>query len=98
MAVKAALSRCAVEEYPVNLSMLFQEGREIICYSASGVDGGVEAAGPMTFGEYIPQRDTSVGQSLQALPVGKFRTGAEQFAHDGPEGIARMGIVLTGVQ
>jgi len=63
--------------------------------SAAEVDRSVEAARPARLGDHIPQRDAAVTQRGNAPAVGQFAAGADQIAHQVPEQVARVRVVLA---
>src|SRR5690606_35795858 len=58
----------------------------------------VEAAGPFATGQYVPQRDSCGRQAIATLEVGQRGIRADQFAHERPEAVLRMRVVLVRLQ
>ena len=57
---------------------------------------GQVLAGALAAADDVPQRDAGGGETLEALRVGELRPGAEERAHDRPEGVARVRVILRG--
>lgn len=57
-------------------------------------DRGVEAARPVRRRADVPKGDPVPHKALHALLVGQLRARAKESAHDFPERILRLGIVL----
>ena len=77
---------------PATMNLVAETGGEVVGHSAVELDGRVEAAGPHRAVQHIPERDTFVSELLAPRRI--VTLDAENFAHDAPEGILRMGIVL----
>ena len=84
----------AVEKNLCNVRVCVIKRREIIHHQGGWIDVCVEAAGARTRCQHIPHRNTGRLQYRNPGSVSQFRLGTEQIAHDHPEGIARMRIIL----
>ncbi|MNL47738.1 hypothetical protein D3C87_1705410 [compost metagenome] len=61
--------------------------------------GGVQTAGSLRRGDDVPQPDAMRPQAIQPLLIGQGgQTLAQQAADQGPEAVARMGVVLGRLQ
>jgi hypothetical protein len=61
-------------------------------------DSGVEATRPLRSGADVPKGDPVPHKALHAFLVGQLRTRAKESAHDFPERILRLGIVLLPLE
>ena len=86
----------AVEANSLDIFMIFNEFPEIVRRCRVRPDIGIHAAGTNRTGEHIPDRDALVNQLRAARCIVALNT--EQFAHDFPERVLRVRVVLDGFE
>ena len=94
MAAEGRFGRAAVEEHMPDLRAGAEQAGEIIGLDAVAIDRAIQAARAAAARDHVPQRHSGIVEPRQAFLVGQLESGAEQPAHDGPERVARMGVVL----
>lgn len=82
----------AVEVHARDVGMLREEGGEVVCFFVLNV--AVQAAFAFAGVQHIPQRDAAVLQALQSFGIGQRGMRTDEVAHDLPEGIVRVGVIL----
>lgn len=88
----------AVEANATQIAALLEQFGEIIQRQILLTYAAVQTAIALTLLDNIPQGYTSPVQSLQSFGISQIRSGTAQAAHDRPERIARVGIILRCLQ
>src|SRR5687767_3178792 len=88
----------AVEEDSPDLRMPAKEVAKVIGLGRHMHDRAVETAGPLRAGQHVPQRNAIAREQLRALRVGQACLRLEDFRHQLPEGVLRMGVVLLHLE
>ncbi|MFO1425420.1 MAG: hypothetical protein U1F11_00290 [Steroidobacteraceae bacterium] len=84
-----------VEADALDARMRGEEGREIVDLDAAALDRTVEAAGAHGRCAHVPERDARGLQAQGALRIFERGLEAEQRAHDPPERVLRLRVVLV---
>jgi len=88
----------AIERDGMHAGVAQQQAADVMRPRRGGLDRRIGTARPRGFGEHIPDADPGGFERAHTLAVGQRGSGAEQRAHDRPEQVARMGVVLAGAQ
>jgi hypothetical protein len=75
--------------------MLAEKALEVVGHDGLQVDRGIETAGTHRFLAHVPQRNPTRAQSIGPLSIGNAGSRNEEFAHDAPEGVVRLRVILT---
>ena len=89
------MGRAAIDADVGDAGMLAEEPLEVIGDDRLEVDRGIETAGTHRRLAHVPQRDTARAQALGPLVVGNAGPGTEQLAHDPPEGVLGLRVILV---
>ena len=76
--------------------MRVKEALKIVCERCFPPYVGIEASAPNGCAQYLPKCEFAFMQKQTSLGV--VPGNAEEFLHDAPESILRVGIVLAGRQ
>ena len=82
----------AVAAYRANAGKAFQQRGDVI--GPFPGDVLVQASGPDAGGHHVPQPHAPAVEQAQAFLIRQGEVEPQQFAHDFPERIARMGVIL----
>jgi len=86
----------AVERDEMHSMVTQQQGTDVMRPRRGGVDRRIRTAAARGLGQHVPHAHPGGFERARALRVRQGRWCAEQRAHDRPEQIARMGVVLAG--
>lgn len=76
--------------------MLRKKGGEVIGFAVA--DGGIQRACALAGGEHVPQRAAAREQRSTTFRIGQLGGKTHDFGNDGPKEVARVGVVLSGLQ
>lgn len=98
VALKKHRCRCAIQSNDVDARMLgAQCGNRIDAHRALR-NPRIQTAGTFAFGNHIPKRHAGIGQTSQALAIGRLRRHMKQGLHQRPKSVAWMRVVLGRTQ
>ena len=75
-----------------------KQAREVVGLNRCVGNRRIEAARPVATLENVPQCNTVIRQSVEALLIGQVETRAEQVAHDRPERIPGQRVIFLLLQ
>lgn len=88
----------AIEQHPANTRVRREQRWKIVRAHAARDNGGVEAARSFARGQHVPQRKSSDLQPQQSIVVGQGRIETERLSNEGPELVARVGVIACRLQ
>jgi hypothetical protein len=95
---KAGLGHCAIEKHIRDFRMRRKERVEVIRDNRIVADIGVQAAFPFAARQHIPHSNARCLQRCGAGTIRQCGISANQRAHDAPESILRMRVILPCIQ
>jgi hypothetical protein len=98
MTSKELASLTAVETDGLNRAMRPEESGKIVWLNGKVLNRSVKAPLSFCVRAHVPQSDTLSDKALQPLLISKRRHCANKLAHNSPERIARLRVVLTACQ
>ncbi len=98
MTPKTCFGLAAIEKNVADATVLGQKAVKIVWFFGVPLNGGIQATLTLASAKDIPHGNMVLPQLLCALRVRQFCGKPKQFAHDRPEGVAWVGIVLTGLE
>ena len=84
----------AVEEYLFNRWIVGQQAAKVIRDDGAIIDIGVEAGGSGAGSDDVPEADPVGQKDLKPSFVVELKVRTNDLAHDMPESVSRMGIIL----
>lgn len=92
--VEQRFRRAAVKSNGLQARMPRQQRGDVVGFQIPRMDRRIQAAWPLRRMEHVPERDSARGELPQPHRIRPIPASAEQCAHEGPEGVARMGIIF----
>lgn len=94
MPTKGRLCGRPVKQNGANVRVPPQEVCKLIGHLATSHNRRIKASGPLATLQNIPDGDAAALQRRNPLRIRRVRRKVQQFTHDSPERILRMGVIL----